>query len=254
MTTVPKYSPDKRDSMVNNPAIPRHFYQGLTDDQFGSTFDSDVMQRDPYKAAVNFKQPHDRQDLRQMLADNFIAPAARKISGGYGAVRDSGTLPAAALGGAIGFGGGYLLQKLFKDQDSNSGLISRWLGPTTAGLIGAGGLAALMAAQSRSNPAIKSASTFDLITKLETAPISASEKGTLIAGLRNLDAWERQQLQRKAMGVTGAALAAVISRFLISKGLIPTAAAAIIGGMAGYHFGSSPRNAYGQYSLPTRFG
>lgn len=94
-----------------------------------------------------------------------------------------------------------------------------------------------------------------VVQLIQAAPgMSFTEKSQLIAGVSQLSSGEVSQLSNSLIGMGGAAVGAVVARFLMNKGLIGTVLGAIFGGtVARSLFGSSvPRNDLGQPSFQGR--
>jgi hypothetical protein len=94
-----------------------------------------------------------------------------------------------------------------------------------------------------------------VVQLIQDAPgLSFTEKSQLIAGVAQLNSNQVSQLSDSLVGMGGAAVGAVVARFLMNKGLIGTVLGAIFGGtVARSLFGSSvPRNDLGQPSFQGR--
>lgn len=94
-----------------------------------------------------------------------------------------------------------------------------------------------------------------VVQLIQNAPgMSFTEKSQLIAGISQLSSGEVSQLSNSLTGIGGAAVGAIVARFLMNKGLIGTVLGAIFGGtIARSLFGSSvPKNDLGQPSFQGR--
>jgi hypothetical protein len=94
-----------------------------------------------------------------------------------------------------------------------------------------------------------------VVQLIQDAPgLSFSEKSQLIAGVSQLAGNEVSQLSNSLIGFGGAAVGAIVARFLMNKGLIGTVLGAIFGGtVARSLFGPPvPRNDLGQPSFQGR--
>lgn len=94
-----------------------------------------------------------------------------------------------------------------------------------------------------------------VVQLIQSAPgLSFTEKSQLIAGIAQLSSNEVSQLSNSLVGIGGAAVGAIVARFLMNKGLIGTVLGAIFGGtVARSLFGPPvPRNDLGQPSLQGR--
>lgn len=94
-----------------------------------------------------------------------------------------------------------------------------------------------------------------VVQLIQSAPgLSFTEKSQLIAGIAQLSSNEVAQLSNSLVGIGGAAVGAIVARFLMNKGLIGTVLGAIFGGtVARSLFGPPvPRNDLGQPSLQGR--
>lgn len=94
-----------------------------------------------------------------------------------------------------------------------------------------------------------------VVQLIQSAPgLSFNEKSQLIAGISQLSSNEVTQLSSSLVGIGGAAVGAIVARFLMNKGLIGTVLGAIFGGtVARSLFGSPvPRNDLGQPSFQGR--
>jgi len=94
-----------------------------------------------------------------------------------------------------------------------------------------------------------------VVQLIQSAPgLSFNEKSQLIAGVSQLSGNEVSQLSSSLVGFGGAAVGAIVARFLMNKGLIGTVLGAIFGGaIAKSVFGPSvTRNDLGQPSLQGR--
>lgn len=94
-----------------------------------------------------------------------------------------------------------------------------------------------------------------VVQLIQAAPgLSFTEKSQLIAGIAQLSSNEVSQLSNSLVGIGGAAVGAIVARFLMNKGLIGTVLGAIFGGtVARSLFGSPvPRNDLGQPSFQGR--
>lgn len=94
-----------------------------------------------------------------------------------------------------------------------------------------------------------------VVQLIQSAPgMSFTEKSQLIAGISQLSSGEVSQLSNSLTGIGGAAVGAIVARFLMNKGLIGTVLGAIFGGtIARSLFGSPvPKNDLGQPSFQGR--
>lgn len=94
-----------------------------------------------------------------------------------------------------------------------------------------------------------------VVQLIQSAPgLSFTEKSQLIAGVSQLSGNEVSQLSNSLVGIGGAAVGAIVARFLMNKGLIGTVLGAIFGGtVARSLFGPPvPRNDLGQPSFQGR--
>lgn len=94
-----------------------------------------------------------------------------------------------------------------------------------------------------------------VVQLIQSAPgLSFTEKSQLIAGIAQLSSNEVSQLSNSLVGIGGAAVGAIVARFLMNKGLIGTVLGAIFGGtVARSLFGPPvPRNDLGQPSFQGR--
>lgn len=94
-----------------------------------------------------------------------------------------------------------------------------------------------------------------VVQLIQSAPgLSFTEKSQLIAGVAQLSGNEVSQLSNSLVGFGGAAVGAIVARFLMNKGLIGTVLGAIFGGtVAKSLFGSPvPKNDLGQPSFQGR--
>jgi hypothetical protein len=94
-----------------------------------------------------------------------------------------------------------------------------------------------------------------VVQLIQSAPgLSFNEKSQLIAGISQLSSNEVSQLSNSLVGFGGAAVGAIVARFLMNKGLIGTVLGAIFGGtVARSLFGPAvPRNDLGQASFQGR--
>lgn len=94
-----------------------------------------------------------------------------------------------------------------------------------------------------------------VVQLIQAAPgMSFTEKSQLIAGISQLSSGEVSQLSNSLTGIGGAAVGAIVARFLMNKGLIGTVLGAIFGGtIARSLFGSPvPKNDLGQPSFQGR--
>lgn len=95
-----------------------------------------------------------------------------------------------------------------------------------------------------------------IVNLIQTAPgLSFNERSQLMAGVAQLSSPDLTQLASSLSGVGGAAIGAIIARFLLNKGLIGTVLGAIFGSnIAKAVFGPSiPRNDLGQPSLQRQY-
>jgi hypothetical protein len=161
---------------------------------------------------------------------------------------------AGAAGAGVGLLAGALLNEVLKRR---AGGEDNYSGPSSlkAGLLGAlavGGGALL--AHHNNNNIVKSSSYLDLTTVVANAQgLSQSEKMALAQGIRQLSASEEQVLSRQLRGVAGAAIGAIIGKFLLSKGLLGPIGGAIIGGLLGFGSQSTKTNILGQQYKPYNF-
>lgn len=94
-----------------------------------------------------------------------------------------------------------------------------------------------------------------IVQAIQSSPgLSFQEKSQLIAGVAQLGSNDLTQLAASLSGYGGAAIGALVARFLLNKGLIGTVLGAIFGGaLASSIFGSSiPRNDLGRPSFQGR--
>ena len=94
-----------------------------------------------------------------------------------------------------------------------------------------------------------------VVQLIQAAPgLSFNEKSQLIAGVAQLSSNEVSQLSDSLIGFGGAAVGAIVARFLMNKGLIGTVLGAIFGGtVARSLFGAPvPKNDLGQPSFQGR--
>jgi hypothetical protein len=94
-----------------------------------------------------------------------------------------------------------------------------------------------------------------VVQLIQSAPgMSFTEKSQLIAGVSQLSSNEVSRLSDSLLGMGGAAVGAIVARFLMNKGLIGTVLGAIFGGtVARSLFGPPvPRNDLGQPSFQGR--
>jgi hypothetical protein len=94
-----------------------------------------------------------------------------------------------------------------------------------------------------------------IIQMITNSPgLSFNEKSQLIAGVSQLSNFDSSRLLSSLSGVGGAAIGAIVARFLLNKGLIGTVLGAIFGGaLSNAVFGPSiPRTNIGQPSLQGR--
>ena len=94
-----------------------------------------------------------------------------------------------------------------------------------------------------------------VVQLIQSAPgLSFTEKSQLIAGVSQLSGAEVSQLSNSLLGIGGAAVGAIVARFLMNKGLIGTVLGAIFGGtVAKSLFGPPvPKNDLGQPSFKGR--
>jgi hypothetical protein len=94
-----------------------------------------------------------------------------------------------------------------------------------------------------------------VVQLIQSAPgLSFTERSQLIAGVSQLSGNEVSQLSSSLAGIGGAAVGAIVARFLMNKGLIGTVLGAIFGGtVARSLFGPPvPRNDLGQPSFQGR--
>jgi hypothetical protein len=94
-----------------------------------------------------------------------------------------------------------------------------------------------------------------VVQLIQSSPgLSFTEKSQLIAGVSQLSSNQVSQLSDSLAGMGGAAVGAIVARFLMNKGLIGTVLGAIFGGtVARSLFGSSvPKNDLGQPSFQGR--
>jgi hypothetical protein len=94
-----------------------------------------------------------------------------------------------------------------------------------------------------------------VVQLIQNAPgLSFTEKSQLVAGVSQLSGNEVSQLSSSLAGIGGAAVGAIVARFLMNKGLIGTVLGAIFGGtVARSLFGPPvPRNDLGQPSFQGR--
>jgi hypothetical protein len=94
-----------------------------------------------------------------------------------------------------------------------------------------------------------------VVQLIQNAPgLSFTEKSQLVAGVAQLSGNEVSQLSSSLAGIGGAAVGAIVARFLMNKGLIGTVLGAIFGGtVARSLFGPPvPRNDLGQPSFQGR--
>lgn len=89
---------------------------------------------------------------------------------------------------------------------------------------------------------------------LSSPGLSFNEKSQLVAGVSQLSSFDASKLLSSLAGVGGAAVGAVVARYLLNRGLIGTVLGAIFGGtLSNAVFGPSiPRNDLGQPSLQGR--
>lgn len=94
-----------------------------------------------------------------------------------------------------------------------------------------------------------------IVQAIQSSPgLSFQEKSQLIAGVAQLTSNDLSQLASSLAGYGGAAVGAIVARFLLNKGLIGTVLGAIFGGaLASSIFGPSiPRNDLGRPSFQGR--
>ena len=95
-----------------------------------------------------------------------------------------------------------------------------------------------------------------IVQLIQSAPgLSFNERSQLMAGVAQLSSTDLSQLASSLTGVGGAAVGAIIARYLLNKGLIGTVLGAIFGSnIAKAVFGPTiPRNDLGQPSLQGRY-
>ena len=95
----------------------------------------------------------------------------------------------------------------------------------------------------------------EIVKAIQASPgLSFNEKSQLIAGVSQLASQDLSALAASLSGYGGAAVGAIVARFLLNKGLLGTVLGAIFGGsIAKSLFGASvPRNDLGQPSLQGR--
>ena len=98
-----------------------------------------------------------------------------------------------------------------------------------------------------------SAGSSSVTMAIQNAPgLSFNERSKLIAGVSQLDPTSLQQLARALNNVGGAAVGAIVSKFLLNKGLIGTVLGAIFGGAVAKAVFGTPNNALGQQSMQGR--
>lgn len=94
-----------------------------------------------------------------------------------------------------------------------------------------------------------------VVQLIQSAPgLSFTEKSQLVAGIAQLSSNEVTQLSNSLVGIGGAAVGAIVARFLMNKGLIGTVLGAIFGGTVARSLFGPPvaKNDLGQTSFQGR--
>jgi hypothetical protein len=253
---VPSYNPERRKELYRfSHETPDYVADGMSDEQFGFTYDPELRKQDPYGAMTKRFNPFNPKGVPELLSDKaaqWSASGADKI----GNMAQSGNLGALAVGGGAGALGGLGLYHWLKKRKSDDlkGEIAQKGASKMGPLLSAGLGAALLggAALSARSYHKKYASTDDLVRAIQTSSLSSEEKRRLVNGVRQLSPIEQKSLSFSTRGAVGAALGAIVARYLRSKGLLPVIMGSIIGGAVGHFSKTTPkRNAMGQYRRTT---
>lgn len=232
---TPAYSPELKRTTIEASGAPEVGTQDVMEDkEFAATYDDVYRQNNPLSAAYDSKNRF-RQGQANQLAKpyrEYVAPVFDTVTGGAQAALNSGYVPAIGLGAAAGLGAGVLLKLLrnIKNQDSGGYDTSAGLGALAGGALAA----ASHAYRAGNMQKVSFAMIQDPLTAvmLDTS-LSGNEKQEVLRALGRLSISEKNELSRLLSTVAGAGVGAFILRYLIGKGLIPTAIGAILGGVIG---------------------
>lgn len=252
----------------------------MTPETFKSTFDEEYRKKHPMTSSM-MAYRHKLQPQHQMgyiLGSEVARPAYGAIRSGLNRYFDMGPLGAAALGGIGGAGLGAIGSmgwNAISDRQVNPKAIATIAALLGASLGGIGGYARqkahspyVAAVDNRFNrvspedydkqvqdvmmgktagwrepgsPSFQDARNM-IMQMLQSAPgMSFNERAHLMQGVNQLSQQDASKLANMLGMAGGAAIGAIISRFLIGKGLISTLLGAVTGGVVGSAlFGTSP--------------
>lgn len=248
---IPLYSPDfKREALRAN-GVPSDSFDGSSDlpsdEAFAKKYDETYRTSHPAQAA--FAQNRFSTSSANKFSDKYrqyVAPYLGMAGDKVESALQSGYTPAVGIGALSGLGGGLLLQFIKNNINGESGGYDTALG---LGALAGGALGG--AAHAYRSGFGKQA--FSMIQDPYTAvmldpALSGTEKQEVLRALGRLNISEKNELNRLLSTVAGAGAGAFILRYLISKGLIPTAIGAILGGVIGRGMvASHKRNSLNQY-------
>lgn len=242
----------------------------MSPETFKSTFDTDYKKEAPLSAAMHAYR-HRLQPQNQMgyiLGSEYARPGYNKLKSGLSSFFSKGPVDSAVLGGLGGAGLGLIGSlgwNAFSQRDVNPRMVTLLSGLLGAGLGGAGGYvnrkAQLPATPINNVPTRIKPEDYDaqiqqimgktagwrepggpsfrdernmIMQILQSAPgMSFNEKAHLMQGINQLSVQDAARLANMLGTVGGAAAGAMISRFLIGKGLVSTLLGAVTGGVIG---------------------
>ena len=251
----------------------------MSPETFKSTFDADYKKETPLSAAMHAYR-HRLQPQNQMgyiLGAEYGRPSYNKLKSGLSGFFSKGPVDAAFLGGVGGAGLGLLGSlgwNAFNARDVNPKTVSLLAGLLGAGLGGVGGYTnwKAKAVAPPSDTLLTRVSPEDynkqvqrvmgktagwrdpdgpsfrdernmILQILQSAPgMSFNERAHLMQGVNQLSSQDAARLANMLGTAGGAAAGALISRFLLGKGLVSTLLGAVTGGVIGSAlFGNSPQ-------------
>ena len=242
----------------------------MAPEEWRATYDKSFQAASPYTAALNsYYNPTQSNRTMGYTLGNSLNNFRKTWGGRAGSILDKGPL----IGGLASAAPGLLLGGLgtaavntVTGNDTGHNVMRNAL---IAALL-TGGLGAFsgymrkykpISAQTPDTQGYKSAAygeaytpgapaSYVVSSAIQAAPgMSFNERSKLMAGVAQLDANSLQQLAQALSTASGAAIGAIVSRFLLNKGLIGTVLGAIFGGAVAKAVFGTPNNALGQQSM-----
>lgn len=243
----------------------------MTPETFKSTYDEDYKKEAPLSAAMHaYRHKGQRQNqMGYILGSEYVRPGYAKLKGGLNNFFSTGPTASALMGGIGGAGLGALGSlgwNAVTQRDVNPKMVALLSGILGAGIGGLGGYMNQQAGVPRppyEDPRFKRVSRDDynaqiqsimgktagwrepgapsrrndiaaVTQMLQSAPgMSFNEKAHLMQGVSRLSPHDAARLSNMLGTAGGAAVGAIISRFLIGKGLLSTIIGAVTGGVIG---------------------